>query len=289
MIEAMDTEFLKTFLEVCRTRHFGKAAENLCISQSAVSARIRLLEETLGVPVFTRKRNDIQLTPAGQRLVKHAEHITLAWGRVRQDVALGDDGPRLLSVGAVSSLWDITLQDWAQWVYRTHSELALTLEVQRGDSLIRQLQEGALDLGFVFDAPLIPELKAEHVMDIPLIMVSTEPGQSVADALGGRYVMVDWGTAFAVAHAQNFPDQPTPRVRVELGRMALALIMACGGSAYLAEPMVSRAIEGGQLYQVQDAPVIQRAAHALYKPGGGNERFAEVLGYFSRAAGKAGA
>ena len=41
----MDIEILKTFLEVARVRHFGKASESLFITQSAVSARIRLLEE----------------------------------------------------------------------------------------------------------------------------------------------------------------------------------------------------------------------------------------------------
>jgi hypothetical protein len=66
---------LVTFLELARTRHFGKAAEHLFVTQSAVSARIRLLEATLGVALFTRKRNDIRLTRAGERLQRHAETI----------------------------------------------------------------------------------------------------------------------------------------------------------------------------------------------------------------------
>ncbi|MGB1090783.1 MAG: LysR family transcriptional regulator, partial [Oceanobacter sp.] len=39
--QSMDTELLKTFLEVSRTRHFGRAAENLFLTQSAVSFRVR--------------------------------------------------------------------------------------------------------------------------------------------------------------------------------------------------------------------------------------------------------
>lgn len=71
----MDTEHLRTFLEVARTRHFGKAAENLFVTQSAVSARIKLLESTLGTELFTRKRNNLQLTAQGKRLLSHAENI----------------------------------------------------------------------------------------------------------------------------------------------------------------------------------------------------------------------
>ncbi|CAK8739831.1 HTH-type transcriptional regulator HdfR [Sodalis praecaptivus] len=61
----MDTELLKTFLEVSRTRHFGRAAEALYLTQSAVSFRIRQLETQLGVSLFTRYRNNIRLTAAG--------------------------------------------------------------------------------------------------------------------------------------------------------------------------------------------------------------------------------
>ncbi len=50
----MDTELLRTFIEVSKTRHFGRAAENLYLTQSAVSFRIRQLEQQLGVSLFAR-------------------------------------------------------------------------------------------------------------------------------------------------------------------------------------------------------------------------------------------
>ena len=84
----MDIQLLRTFLELDRTRHFGKAAESLFVTQSAVSARIRLLEETLGVPLFIRRRNELQLTGAGERLKRHAETIVSAWQRALTDAAL---------------------------------------------------------------------------------------------------------------------------------------------------------------------------------------------------------
>ncbi|MGL5048089.1 MAG: LysR family transcriptional regulator, partial [Shewanella sp.] len=58
----MDTDLLKTFLEVSRTRHFGKAAENLYLTRSAVSFRVKQLESILGVALFERQRNNIQPT-----------------------------------------------------------------------------------------------------------------------------------------------------------------------------------------------------------------------------------
>lgn len=82
----MDTELLKTFLEVQKTRHFGKAAENLYLTQSAVSFRIRQLEQSLGVPLFVRFRNNIQLTSAGELLLPHAEAVLTAIGAAKQQI-----------------------------------------------------------------------------------------------------------------------------------------------------------------------------------------------------------
>ena len=97
----MDIDLLKTFLEVNRTRHFGRAADNLFITQSAVSARIQQLEERLGVRLFTRSRNNIQLTPQGRKLVRFAETITNVWNRARLEVAVEDETQIALSTGAI--------------------------------------------------------------------------------------------------------------------------------------------------------------------------------------------
>ncbi|CAM5206211.1 LysR family transcriptional regulator [Alishewanella longhuensis] len=102
----MDTELLKTFLEVQRTRHFGKAAENLYLTQSAVSFRIRQLEQQLGVNLFVRYRNNIQLTAAGERLLPHAQTMLSALQRARHDVALSAQQAKQLAIAAPTTIWD---------------------------------------------------------------------------------------------------------------------------------------------------------------------------------------
>lgn len=280
----MDTQLLKTFLEIHRTRHFGQAARNLHLSQSAVSARIRLLEEALGVSLFTRDRNNIQLTAAGQKLLRHAENITTSWNQVRQEMAMGEGGPQLLSVAALPSLWDIALQEWAHRVYAECPDIGLVAEAHDAETLLRKLQAGTLDLAFLFDAPHSPALKVIQVLPVPLIMVSTQAGLAARQALERDYVMVDWGTAFAITHAQHFPDIPTPRARVGLGRMARALLLDQGGSAYLAEPMVRRELLDGRLHRVEAAPVIERVASAVYPVNGAHQAVIDkILGWLAAA------
>lgn len=209
----MDTELLRTFLEVSRTRHFGRAADNLFVTQSAVSARIKLLEETVGAPLFHRARNNIQLTPAGQKLVRHAEGIVNLWNRARQQVVVSDDIDVSLSVSGVSSLWDIFLQDWLERLLAGERQIMLYVEVQGVELQLRMLRDGTLDLGFMFEMPNEALLTVRQVASIPLVMVAAKPGVSAQEALKDGYILVDWGTSFANSHAQHFPDMPPPMLR----------------------------------------------------------------------------
>ena len=260
----MDTEQLKTFLEVSRTRHFGRAAQNLFLSQSTVSARIKGLEDQIGTPLFVRNRNDIQLTPAGHRLLSHSESILAAWNRAKYDVMIEDEMDASLAVAGMPSLWDITLQDWLHAMHQKQPGVVIQAEVHNANTILHRLMEGTLDLGFIFEVPQVAQIETKQIASIPLIMVSTRPDISSEDALKQDYVLVDWGLSFVIAHARNFPDIASPRIRLPLGRIALEYLLACGGSAYLAEPTVIKALASGKLFRVDDAPVIERPAYALY-------------------------
>lgn len=262
----MDVVLLKTFLEVARVRHFGRAAEALCVTQSAVSARIKLLESTLGVELFVRKRNDIQLTPAGHRLVRHAETMVRNWSRARQDLALGNDFARSLAVGLQADLWRVCVRDWALALRANRPDLALTLEVLPPDRLEQRLWAGQLDLGFFFDPPRAPELAMEQVARVPLVMVCTRAGTDVHDAVARDYLLVDWGPSFLTSHARLFPGLPGPALRLSQGELALDLLRHTAGAAYLPRQMAEEALAAGALHPVAGAPQIERQAYVVYRP-----------------------
>jgi len=277
----MDTEFLKTFLEVNRTRHFGKAAENLFVTQSTVSARIRQLEDELGTPLFIRARNDIQLTATGQRLLKYAETILTTWNRARQEIAIEEEDRIPLTVAGLPSLWDITLQDWLHSISASNQDLMVHSEVLDPEVITRRLMNGSLDIGFMFEAPQISTLHIKEITNIPLLMISTDCDITPEKALNENYILVDWGTSFAISHARHFPDIPTPAMRMGLGRMARDYLLARGGAAYLAEPMVREYINNGDLFLVEGAPVIERTATAVYpQQTEKHELITRVLDYF---------
>ena len=260
----MDLSLLKTFLEVFRTRHFGSAAENLHISQSAVSARIKQLEEILGAALFTRVRNGIQLTTAGQRFLPHAEVMLTAWSRARQDMIATQESGQSLAIGGMFSLWDCLLNDWITRVHEHDTTLALMLEAQSQDVLVRKLIDEALDLCFMFEAPQLTNLIEREVAAVKLIMVSTQPTLDQSRAFDENYIYVDWGQSFSHEHARHFPDMPYPTLRMSHAHLAFAFLSGAGGTAYLAENSVREPLEKRELYRVTGAPVMIRQAYAVY-------------------------
>ena len=279
----MDIDTLRTLLEVNRTRHFGKAADDLFLTQSAVSARIKKLEESLGVRLFDRQRGDIHPTPEGRRLLLHAESMLALWRKARQDVALSEHAQVQLAVGGIVSLWDVRLQLWSHRVHRNIPELALILEAYGHDRLMRRMIDGVLDMVFLYEPPQLEEFMIDQIANISLIMVSGMPNQSAEQALTD-YIMVDWGQMHALQHSRHFPDAPAPAQRISQGTIALNFMLACGGAAYLAEQSVAPLLENGRLYRVADAPVIERSAFAVYPRRSERlELIKQVITYFDMA------
>ena len=88
----MDPRFLRTFVTVARLGSFSGAARALGYTQSAVSQHIAILEAELDTPLLSRR--PVEPTPAGERLLEHAEPILLRLDAARADVARVVGGPQ---------------------------------------------------------------------------------------------------------------------------------------------------------------------------------------------------
>lgn len=259
----MDIELLKTFLELNSTRHFGKAAENLYLTQSAVSARVKQLESIVGGAVFERHRNNLQLTNTGERLVPHAEGIINAWDRAKNDLALQTQQKISFAIGASSGLWDVLVQDALHTVFLESPEAMLRAEVHSSEASVRLLVERTLDLALLFEPSKTHELVSEPVTLAELVLVSTRKGLDVQSALAERYIAMDWGLAFQISFSQNFPNTPPAILHTNQSRIALDFMARSGGSAYLPHRLVASRL-GLDLFLVADAPVIARKIYACY-------------------------
>jgi DNA-binding transcriptional LysR family regulator len=259
----MDIELLRTFLEVKNTRHFGKAAENLYLTQAAVSARIKQLETIIGGPLFTRFRNNLQLTVTGERLINHAETILIAWERARQDVSIQKRKRHVFSLGGSSSVWDSLLQETLTQLHKTLPDIPLRTECHEPETLIRHLMERNLDLALISDPAKLTDLVSIALDPIKLLLVTTDPAEAQTASIPPDFIAIDWGQHFQGQFSQQFPETATPRMQSSQPGIALQFILKFGGSAYLPLSMI-HSLLGHALRIVETAPHFERPIYACH-------------------------
>lgn len=261
----MDVKVFKTFLEVTKTRHFGKAAANLFITQAAVSARIKQLEEFIDKPLFERTRNNIQLTPAGDRLIPYAETMVRALQQAKTGASLAEVELTQLSFAATPNVWDAYLQNYLTVVTDALPSLAFKTEMSGYTQLCASIMDSTLDLALMFDPFMTIEVSSEKIAEIDLMLVSTSQQLSIDSAFDKGYVYVDWGTQFASEHAAKYGENHLPVLHTSTGRIALDFILAKGGSTYLPKSLAAPFIESDQLFPVIGQHKMTRSIYAIYR------------------------
>ncbi len=260
----MDVKVFRTFLELAKVRHFGRAAENLYITQAAVSARIKQLESYFDTQLFIRDRNNIKLTSAGERLISYAEVMVTTLQQAKLELSLEDGKALQLTMGGTPNIWDAYLQNCLSIVTDSFGGYGFMAEVMGREMLSRSLLERTLDMAFAFDQIKADELNCKKVADVVLVLVSTEQ-DSLDTVFEHKYVYVDWGTRFASEHSERHPKIPAPYLRTSTARIALDFILEKGGATYLPVSLVEPFIANGQLYKVSGVEDWYRPIYLSYR------------------------
>jgi DNA-binding transcriptional LysR family regulator len=258
----MDINVARTFLEVVKTGSFVSAAANLHVTQTAVSARIRVLEEQLDRKVFIRNKAGARLTPAGEQFFRFATSLVQIWDRARRSVAIAPGQEMVVTIGAELSQWNPLMRHWLIWMRHECPEIAISASIDSADRLMEQVQEGALDVAILYAAPAKPGVVAELLFEEKLVLVRTT---NTDRPLGPEdQVDVDWGEEFAVSYHAAFPDSAPGVVSISYGPLALDFVLARGGSGYFRMAAVRKLIEEGRLAMVPDSPEFSYSAYMVH-------------------------
>jgi DNA-binding transcriptional LysR family regulator len=258
----MDIAAARTFLEIVKTGSFVRAAANLNVTQTAVSARVRVLEDQLDRQLFVRNKAGAKLTPAGDQFLRYATTLVQVWDRARHQVAMPVGRADVVTVGGEHSLWNPLLRDWLVWMRSECPDVAIQAQIDVADRLIDQVQEGVLDLAVVYAPPhrtgIVPELLREET----LVAVTTDAESRLP--FGQDYVYIDWGEEFRSSHHTAFPDAPSPALTVNHGPLAMDYILAVGGAGYFRMEAARPHLESGRLRLLPDTPRFAYSVYAVY-------------------------
>jgi DNA-binding transcriptional LysR family regulator len=147
----MDLTQLKSFVTVARLGHLTRAAEAVHLSQPAISGQIKALEREFGLALFDRTPGGMMLTPAGKRLLGHAEAVVGgAQGLREAALALSAHLTGKLRLGTVLDAAFLRVGDLIARTHERHPAVELDLHQVVSYEAVDQVRSGELDASFYF-------------------------------------------------------------------------------------------------------------------------------------------
>lgn len=271
----MDVVRLRTFQVLCETLHFGRAAERLGVTQSAVSQQIAALEKDLGAALFERIGRRVYLTAAGAVLARDAVRVLSAVSRARDavsEVSRGDAG--ILRVGASTTPGIYLLPDVLGRFRAQFPGVALEFRIENSSRIEALAVANAFDLGVCGFPPAHEELFELELGGDEIVAVASPAlagrARRLAPAALERlpYVAREPGSATRAAVERSLAAlgvRPAPAFELPSPEAVLRAVEAGLGYAFVSEQAAREAIRTRRLARLRIAGfAARRMLYALH-------------------------
>ncbi len=266
---------LVVFQRVAQARSFTRAAASLYLSQPAVSAHIRSLEEALACRLFDRTPRGVELTDAGRTLLAHVNRGLQALRTGLHAVAAAD-GPDPLAVGTVVSA-SLSLLPCIVERFRAHCpDLRVTMRVGRSADIVRWLREGAVHVGIVVARPSRPGIGVRVLVEEPVVCVGPPTHRlagrravPLAELARELLLLARWGDGFddlVRALQEALGEEFSPAVEVDPADAAKQMVLQGVGLAFLGASLVRAELAAGTVVRIDVAglPALTRRVYLIY-------------------------
>ena len=287
---------LQVFHTVARLLSFTKAAEELHMTQPAVTFQVRQLEEQFNTRLFDRTHNRISLTDAGKRVFEFAERIFELYGEMDRSVReLTGDMSGVLILGASTTIAEYMLPVLLGDFKAKHPEVTIRLKVANTDGIVSQIENNEIDMGVV-EAPVnnknlvVEECRTDQLVVIvppghELIQAKVVPMKRLIDypficreeGSGTREVMIE----SMIAAGVNMSDL---NIAMELGSLEAikGAVEAGMGVSILSKATILKELRLGTLVALDTDPPITRPFSFVHQKQKFRVRAMEELLNFAR-------
>tara|TARA_R110001599_G_scaffold26390_15_gene93152 strand:+ start:7204 stop:8100 length:897 start_codon:yes stop_codon:yes gene_type:complete len=267
----LNAQWLETFVTLCETGHFTRAAEQLNMTQPGVSQHLQKLEAQIGQSLISRQGKSFSPTPAGEAV--------LAVGRARRaeeqsllETVLSDDPATGEVTIACSGSFAMLIFPHLLSAMQDSPKLTIRLEAAPQDKVLNGVLKGQFDLGVADHDPRHPRLDAMHLAQEELCLVvpldAIEPPISFQALEQLGFVAHPDGLAYADSLlALNFPEEfrgsDRLRIRSFVNQISQIPAPVAKGIGYTLLPR-----SGVNSYPAKDrlqvAPLPKRLRHDLW-------------------------
>jgi DNA-binding transcriptional LysR family regulator len=266
----MDTALIKTFLTVVAAGSFIRASERLHITQTAVTARVRSLEQELSCKLFIRNRAGAKLTTEGELFLPHAQALMTSWQHAKHSIALPQGRQSRLRLGSETSLWNPLLVSWLTWAKTQMPATAIDTEINNSEYLLSALERSQLDAIIVHSPNYHAGFQVELLLQEKLVRV-----QSTISYEPNLYI--DWGEAFERQHSSAISNRSQCPYHFDLGPAALQFMLKVGGNGWFRTRVVEPYLANGKLQRVAGAPEFTYPVYLSYRSNADNPELTQAL------------
>ena len=198
-----DLTDLRLFVAIAEAHNLTRGAERAHHAPSSASHRLQQLESALGTPLFLRKARGVQLTRAGEALLRHARQVFAQLEQMHADLA-----PFARGVRGHVALWANThathsfLPDDLAGFLRTHPQVSVSLEEHTSPEIVMAVARGEIEVGVVAeriegaDVELIPYRADRLVLITPAAHpLAARRSVHFAEVIDYPFVMLHSGSA----------------------------------------------------------------------------------------------
>lgn len=287
-------------IAVADNASFTRASQQLYVAQSAISRKIKLLEEELGEPIFKRVNRRVYVTPAGQTLLRYARRIFLDMRNAKLEISeIAHLERGQLRVGAGMLACTYILPPVLERFKALHPRIELEVITAPTDSLLSKLHDNLIELGVLTlpikhtDLQVVPlireemvvvtsprhpvlsqksEINAEELQDYPLILFPKEART--------RKVLEGFFHAAGIA----------PRIVMEAENVALIkpLVKIDLGISIIPLRSVSEELQRGELHclKIRDRKLVRQVGLVYHKAEYIPKMLSELIRLFKETQGK---
>jgi DNA-binding transcriptional LysR family regulator len=169
---SLDNFRLVVFRAVAEVLSFRKAAEELYLTQPAVSLQVKALEEDLGVQLFDRTGAHIALTEAGKVLWRYSQQASTLFAQAEEEIAaLSGDSAGELALGASTTIAQYVLPRLLSEFAGEHPRVHLTLISGNTEQIVSALEKKKITLGLIEGPARSRDVKTEPFLEDDLVLI----------------------------------------------------------------------------------------------------------------------
>lgn len=252
---------IETFLCVCRKMNFTRAAEELNLTQPAVSQHIKYLEEYYGQKLFDYDKRKLKLTPAGKALKNSMEALTHDVDIVREKIAKSSD-KKYYHIGATRSIGGYVLPPKISKYIENNPDIAIDITDTDTKILMGLLDAGSIDVAFVegyFDKQKYSHKLMRRENMIAVCSKDYEIGkvEKISDLFSHRLILREKGSGTREVFTRYLAEYGwseeafSSTLTVNAPHIINALLHEKMGISFVYHSVVEKSLADGELRQIE--------------------------------------